>query len=154
MTLNERAVGAIWVADMKIEPEGMTAASTLNSCGSRRAAIAEYRLSPTSGKADFLWEETYGRASVNNETFRRVIEVQIDRYKGWRAEAQEGFACIAQGYLILVIAASDIGNWMAWELERNHSVACQRKGKPIQARISFNILVNVLLSRGTGVAYA
>lgn len=154
MTLSERAVGATWVANTKVKPKGMTAAPTLNSRGSCRAAIAEYRLGTTAGKADFLWEETHGRASVNNEMFRRVIEVQIDRYKGWQAEAQEGLASIPQGYLILVITASDICNWLAREMERNYSVAYQRKGKPSKARIFFNILVNVLLFRGTGVAYA
>ena len=91
--------------------------------------------------------------SARPELFRQFIQVQIERYKTWQAEAKKGFSYIPWRYLIPVKTASDMYNWTACEIERNPFIVYQKKVKPSRAQILSRILLNTLYIRVKGVKH-
>jgi 15-cis-phytoene synthase len=81
--------------------------------------------------------------------FQRFLRLQLERYRKWQAEAEEGFAFIPRRYLAPIKTASDMYNWTAEVIENDPFVVYNRKVKPSRGRILSRLIRN-LLSPGSG----
>jgi len=88
-----------------------------------------------------LREET---ARANAQEFRRFLSSNLDRYRGWQAEAERGYACIPRRYRVPIKTAADMYNWTASQIEADPFVVYERKVKPSRARIFARIIANFL----------
>jgi len=76
------------------------------------------------------------------EEFSGFIRHNIELYRKWQNEAEEGFRYIPRRYLVPIKTASDMYNWTAREIYKNPFVVFERKVKPSKARILSTILRN------------
>ena len=98
---------------------------------------------------DDLTEQT---AMAHPEEFRRFVTAQLDRYRDWQAEAEDGYRFIPKRYLVPIKTAADMYNWTAAEIERDPFVVYKRKVKPSRARIVRQILRNFVQPVEAGAA--
>ena len=87
---------------------------------------------------------SYEYVSAKSELFIKFIQVQIERYKVWQAEAEKGFVFIPSRYLIPIKTGSDIYKWTARKIEKNPFIVYQEKVKPSRAWIFSQVLLNTL----------
>ena len=100
-----------------------------------------------SGLDNLSWE--YVRARP--ELFKQFIQVQIERYKTWNAEAEKGFSYIPLRYLIPVKTASDMYNRAACEIEMNPFIVYQKRVKPSRLQVLSRIIYNSLYIKIKGI---
>jgi 15-cis-phytoene synthase len=81
------------------------------------------------------------------EEFRRFVTAQIDRYRKWYAQAQEGFAYIQGRSRIAVETASAMYAWTADVIANDPFVVYRKKVKPAKGRVIFHAILRTL---GTG----
>jgi phytoene synthase len=86
----------------------------------------------------------YEHTLAKSDIFRHFIQVQIERYREWQAEAEKGFAYIPRSYLIPIKTASDMYKWTAHIIEHNPFVVYYEKVKPSRNRIIIQALLNTL----------
>ena len=85
-----------------------------------------------------------GAARTAPQAFEAFIRDQICIFKGWQAEAEEGYALIPRRFRIPIKTASQMYVWTAAKIERNPFVVYERKVKPRKSRIILQGLKNAL----------
>jgi phytoene synthase len=86
-----------------------------------------------------LREET---VRAHPEEFTRFLTAQLDRYRGWQSEAEDGYRYIPGRYLVPIKTASDMYNWTAAQIEQDPFVVYSKKVKPARTRIMAKVLQN------------
>ena len=86
-----------------------------------------------------LREET---ARANADEFRRFLSANLERYRGWQAEAERGYAHIPRRYRVPIKTAADMYNWTASQIEADPFIVYNHKVKPSRARIFTRIIGN------------
>jgi phytoene synthase len=76
------------------------------------------------------------------EAFRAFLRHHLSLYRGWQAQAEEGYRYIPWRYLIAVKTAADMYNWTARRIEQDPLVVFRRKVKPSRARILLQAAAN------------
>lgn len=87
--------------------------------------MARFRLADLSEKT----------ARTNTEAFGQFVRYQIDRYKTWQAEANEGFRLIPKRVRIPLETAVEMYDWTAQQILKNPLVIFDQKIKPRRRRI-------------------
>jgi 15-cis-phytoene synthase len=82
--------------------------------------------------------------TAREELYRTFIEVQLDRYRKWQAEAEEGYYLIPRRYRIPIKTAGDMYNWTARKIADDPMIVFDRKVKPSRGRIVFTGLMNAI----------
>lgn len=83
-------------------------------------------------------------ARENPEEFRSFLAAQLDRYRGWQAQAEEGYRFIPKRYLVPIKTAGDMYNWTATTIAEDPFLVYSRKVKPRRGRILAQVLRNAL----------
>jgi len=83
-------------------------------------------------------------AENDQDNFKKFVQLQIDRYKQWQAEAEAGYKYIPKRLLIPVKTASDMYNWTAEQIENDPFIVYQKKVKPKKERIIYKTLTNMV----------
>lgn len=78
------------------------------------------------------------------EEFRRFVNAQLDRYRRWQAEAEQGYRFIPARYLTPIKTAGDMYNWTGRQIAADPFQVFQGKIKPSRARIVVTGLGNRL----------
>ena len=108
-----------------------------NGLGRIYLPISESTLSDLSGE----------QARTNSDEFRRFISAQLDRYRGWQQEAEDGYHYIPRRYLIPIKTAGDMYNWTARTIAADPFVVYRRKVKPRRARIFAQVCLNAFMPK-------
>lgn len=69
------------------------------------------------------------------EQFQAFVQFQIDRYREWQAEANQGFRYIPRRLRIPLKTAVSMYDWTAREIEKDPFVVFRRKVKPSKLRV-------------------
>ena len=85
-----------------------------------------------------------GHTMMRRDNFNGFIRKQLEIYKSWQIEAENGFSFIPYRYLISIKTASDMYNWTAREIERDPFIVYEKKVKPSTSKIVFNVFSNSL----------
>jgi len=80
----------------------------------------------------------------HTEEFFNFIRKNIELYRNWQRQAEEGYKYIPRRYLIPIKTAADMYNWTAEVIYKNPLVVFDRKVKPTKSRIILKILENTL----------
>ncbi len=80
--------------------------------------------------------------------FEAFIRDQIELYRRWQEQAEQGYRYIPRRYLIPIKTASDMYRWTADRIYRDPRIVFQKKVKPRKARVVFQMLRNALTSAG------
>ena len=91
-----------------------------------------------------LREETARR---NPEEFTRFLRRQLERYRGWQAQAEAGYRYLPRRFLVPIKTAGDMYNWTGAQIAADPFVVFQRKVKPDRRRIVFRGLRNAVFPR-------
>ncbi len=75
------------------------------------------------------------RMRIAHDQFREFMYFQIDRYRQWQQQANEGFAYIPRRYRIPLRTAADMYEWTAQQIEHNPLVVFDKKIKPSKQRV-------------------
>ena len=78
------------------------------------------------------------------ELFRAFVRTQLDRYKAWQSEAEEGYHLIPRRYRIPIKTAGDMYNWTARRIAADPMRVFEGKIKPNRGRIVFSGIMNAL----------
>ncbi len=81
-------------------------------------------------------------ARANPDEFRRFISTNLKRYRGWQAEAENGYGYIPRRFRVPIKTAADMYNWTASQIEADPFIVYRRKVKPSRARIFIRIVKN------------
>lgn len=81
-------------------------------------------------------------AIMHPERFKKVMRMQIKKYKEWQEIAEQGFAYIPKRYLIPIKTASDMYLWTAQKIEDNPLVVFRKKIKPKPKYVAFGAIKN------------
>lgn len=76
--------------------------------------------------------------------FVRFLRSQLDRYRGWQSEAEQGYAYIPRRYLVPIRTAADMYNWTASVIAQDPFAVYRRKVKPSRARIVGRVMRNAM----------
>ena len=91
---------------------------------------------PTEDLAEFnVPGLTLSKATEWPDIFSELVRKQLQRYRQWKREAEEGFRFIPARYLIAIKTAADIFDMTAAEIERNPAVVLRKKVKPSKHRV-------------------
>jgi phytoene synthase len=88
-----------------------------------------------------LDEETAARQPRAFESF---IKQHLDLYRGWQAEAEQGYPLIPRRYRVAIKTAADMYNWTAHRIEDDPFIVFRRKVKPVKVRILAALMRNWL----------
>ncbi len=91
-----------------------------------------------------LREET---ARANPEAFKKLIKLQIKRYRDWQKEASEGFSYISRRLRVPLETAADMYNWTADEIEKDPFIVFTKKVKPRKRRVLIKASRNTIKPR-------
>ncbi|MBN2264355.1 MAG: phytoene/squalene synthase family protein [Candidatus Aminicenantes bacterium] len=80
------------------------------------------------------------------DAFRGFVRDQIGRYRGWRAEAEAGFALMPSRFRVPVRTAADMYDWTAARIEAEPFVVYGGKVRPSRRRIVLRGIRNILRS--------
>jgi len=83
-------------------------------------------------------------ARADAQEFRRFLSTNLERYRGWQAEAERGYAYIPRRYRVPIKTAADMYNWTASQIESDPFVVYDRKVKPTRARIFARVMRNFI----------
>lgn len=78
------------------------------------------------------------------EAFKRFVNRHLDLYRGWQAEAEQGYPFIPRRYRVAVKTAADMYNWTASRIEQDPLIVFQYQVKPAKGRIYVQLLRNWL----------
>ncbi len=82
------------------------------------------------------------------DRFRQFHRIQIDRYRKWQAEAEEGYRYIPWRYLVPIKTAADSYLWTAGVIEKDPLVVFRRKIKPHKRQVLLRGMANLFLAAG------
>lgn len=74
-------------------------------------------------------------AKQNETVFNEFVRAEIERYKAWQSEADQGYKYIPKRLRIPLQTARDMYNWTAEEIYKNPMIVFEKKVKPQKARI-------------------
>jgi 15-cis-phytoene synthase len=83
----------------------------------------------------------------NPDEFIRFHRMQIDLYKKWHAEAEQGYTYIPRRYLIPIKTAEDMYLWTADKIAEDPFIVYEKKVKPSKLRIITRIIRNSITVR-------
>jgi len=86
-------------------------------------------------------------ARANPSGFKKFMHAQIDLYKKWQKEADNGLHYIPERLQVPIKTAVDMYNWTAKELEKDPFLVFERKVKPRKRRVLGHVVRNT--ARGT-----
>lgn len=78
---------------------------------------------------------TSSEAQAKSEAFNTFIQFQIDRYKEWQSEADQGMGYIPKRLRVPLQTAVDMYNWTATQIEKNPRLIYEIKVKPRKTRV-------------------
>ena len=78
----------------------------------------------------------------DRERFAAFLKIHLDLYRGWQAEAEQGYRFIPRRYRVAIKTAADMYNWTARRIERDSLIVFQRQVKPAKSRILLQLLRN------------
>ncbi|WP_455382023.1 phytoene/squalene synthase family protein [Salinispira pacifica] len=81
-------------------------------------------------------------AAADPWEFSRFIRREVDLYRSWQREAEQGYRFIPRRYLVPIKTASDMYGWTARRIERNPFIVFEKKVKPARYRILLAALGN------------
>ncbi|MFP4300736.1 MAG: squalene/phytoene synthase family protein, partial [Spirochaetaceae bacterium] len=87
---------------------------------------------------------TVQTAREHPSEFRSFLSAQLERYRRWQAEAEEGYRFIPKRYLVPIKTAGDMYNWTAATIATDPFVVYSRKVKPRRGRILAQVVRNAL----------
>jgi phytoene synthase len=82
-------------------------------------------------------------ASKKSDEFQVFIDQQINRYKLWQTEADEGLEYIPKRLRVAVQTAVEGYNWTAREIAKNPMVIYDKKLKPRKRRLVYTGLSSI-----------
>ncbi len=83
-------------------------------------------------------------ALKNRIKFKKLINGEINRWRGWQSDAEKGFKYIPKRLRVPVKTASDMYIWTAQQLEKDPFIVYRKKVKPPISLIIYSILKNYL----------
>ncbi len=83
-------------------------------------------------------------ARRNPERFQGFIRDQVQLYRTWQAQAEEGYAYIPRRYLIPIKTASEMYGWTADRIEADPFVVFRQQLKPSKRRILMQVGLNAV----------
>ncbi len=83
-------------------------------------------------------------ARRNPERFTGFIRDQIQLYRSWQAQADEGYAYIPRRYLIPIKTASEMYGWTADRIEADPFIVFRQQLKPSKRRILMQVGLNTV----------
>lgn len=86
-----------------------------------------------------LDEESVSR---DPDEFRRFLRVQVERYRQWQLEAEQGYRHIPRRLRVPIKTAADMYLWTGSRIERDPFIVYRKKVKPARARIVLRGLLN------------
>jgi phytoene synthase len=87
---------------------------------------------------------TEEHARSHSEQFRAFLEHHLALYRGWQAQAVEGYRYLPRRYRIPIRTAGDMYDWTGRRIERRPLLVFERKVKPGRLRILAQIVRNAL----------
>jgi phytoene synthase len=69
------------------------------------------------------------------EAFKKFMQLQIQRYRQWQAEASKGHDLIPKRFRIPIQTAVEMFNWTADTIEKNPLIVYKKKVRPVSARV-------------------
>lgn len=78
----------------------------------------------------------------DRKSFEVFLKRHLELYRGWQAEAEQGYRFIPRRYRVAIKTAADMYNWTARRIERDLLVVFQRQVKPAKGRILLQLLRN------------
>lgn len=85
--------------------------------------------------------------SRHRTAFAGFINCEVDRFMGWRKQAESGFRFIPVPYLISIKTASDMYHWTAQQIKQDPFIIYRRKVIPPIALIHDRMTINTNLLR-------
>jgi phytoene synthase len=82
------------------------------------------------------------------EAFRSFVRAELDRYRGWQAEAERGFRYLPRRLLVPVRTASKMYKWTAARISSDPFIVFRTKVKPSRWRILGAGLVGTFARKG------
>lgn len=83
-------------------------------------------------------------ARENPEEFNAFLAAQLERYRIWQSEAEEGYHFIPKRFLVPIKTAGDMYNWTAATIANDPFLVYSRKVKPRRGRILAQVVRNAL----------
>lgn len=87
-----------------------------------------------------LKDLSYETAQAQPEDFSAFIRFQIDRYRTWQKEAEEGYRYIPKRLLVPIRTAAKLYLWTSDQIEKDPLVVFRKKVRPSKLRIAWQIL--------------
>lgn len=84
-------------------------------------------------------------ASGHSDAYTAFIRAQIDQYKQWQYEAEQGFKYLPSAIRVPVKTASDMYGWAAEVIAKDPIAAYQRQVKPHKLRVTRTGIANFLI---------
>jgi phytoene synthase len=81
-------------------------------------------------------------ARHNQDSFKMFLKMHLDLYRGWQAEAEQGYRFIPRRSRVAIKTAADMYNWTARRIEQDPLIVFQRQVKPSKDRILTQLLRN------------
>lgn len=88
-----------------------------------------------------LREET---ARANPDAFKKLVNMQIKRYRDWQKEASTGFSYIPRRLRVPLETAADMYSWTAEEIEKDPFIIFTKKVKPRKRRVLSRVGLNTV----------
>ncbi len=83
---------------------------------------------------------------VNQDNFKKFINIQLERYFAWQEEAEQSFKYIPKRYLIPIKTASEMYKWTALKIQKDPIQVLSKKIKPRRYTI-FTTAIKEIFSR-------
>ena len=71
----------------------------------------------------------------NRSGFERFVHAQLERYRKWQNQAEQGFHFVPRRCLVPIKTASEMYKWTARRIEKNPLIVYKKKVKPSKMRI-------------------
>ncbi|MCX7997299.1 MAG: phytoene/squalene synthase family protein [Patescibacteria group bacterium] len=84
--------------------------------------------------------------SGEQERFVKLIQFQLERYRGIQEQAESGYRFLPRRYRIPITTAAHMYNWTAERIRKNPLEVFQHKIKPSPARVMLNVARNFIFS--------
>ena len=137
-------IGLMMAAIMELDRASYPHASLLGRAMQFINFIRDIKEDHTFGRNYFPQEDmekfqlkSLGFAEIleNRPGFKRFVWAQIERYKEWQNQAEQGFRFLPRRCLIPVKTASEMYKWTAGRIEKNPLIVYKKKVKPSRMRI-------------------
>lgn len=81
-------------------------------------------------------------AITHPERFKKLMRMQINKYKAWQEIAETGYRYIPKRFLVPIKTASDMYLWTAHQIEENPLIVFRKKVKPRRSYVAKTAIVN------------